>query len=223
MYFIYEIKKYWENFNTFFFCHLFAFFSCQLHGSRYTSQLNQEEQNWVRELHFRNRGVLRLQSWLLPLRVIGPDLPAGGLLGQAITRMPGYVCVGSLPTLYFSLFWLFIIANLWTLSSRRGRGRMSQVSQHAVECSAGFKELLWWSLRCLCKSIQSFPAAQTHWISTADSSEFNTPFLRFAKARSIKVKSERSGGSECTFIRETCSFACEIVITSCSCFPSLSL
>lgn len=104
-----------------------------------------------------------------------------------------------------TLFLIILTLYHWqSLNSfrRRGRGKMSQVSQHAVECSVGFKELLWWSLRCLCKSLQSFPAAQTHWISTADSSEFNTPFLWFAKARSIKVKSERSGGSECTFIRD---------------------
>ncbi len=146
LYFIYEIKKYWENVNTYYtliylliFCHLFAFFSCQLHGSRHTSQLNQEEQNWVRELHFRNRGVLRLQSRLLPLRVIGPDLPAGGLLGQAITRMSGYVCVGSLPTLYFSLFWLFIIDNLWNISVGEAEGKCHRLASMQWSAESGSK------------------------------------------------------------------------------------
>lgn len=68
-----------------------SFSSGQLYWSRNPSQLNQAEQNRTWQFHLWNRGLLWLQSWLLPVRVVRAYLPAYRLLGQALTRVHRWV------------------------------------------------------------------------------------------------------------------------------------
>lgn len=65
--------------------------SGQLHWSRNPSQLNQAEQNRTWQFHLWNRGLLRLQSWLLSVRLVCAYMPAYRLLGQALTRVHWWV------------------------------------------------------------------------------------------------------------------------------------